>query len=262
MRPLIMLHLRKFITLSIALSVTALSALAGEPPYKDPTLPVDQRVADLLGRMTLEEKVAQLDMYSGRNSLLKTNELMGMTHARPDAPFVPERAQKAFGNLGIGSIHDLYAYPPLYNAVQKWVIENNRLGIPALFTAEGLHGYMAYDETIFPQSVNLATTWNPDLARAEAAVIASEARADGIDFLLSGAGRRTRPALGPRRGGFWRRPVFIRAVGVGLCRRDAGQLAGDGPYLHCRAKTFRGTWRAGKRHQYCRSARGRTRNTQ
>ncbi len=179
-------HFHKFMALLIALTVTVLPAVADEPPYKNPNLPVDERVADLLGRMTLEEKVRQLDMYSGRNSLLKTNELFpGMTHARPDAPFVPERAEKAFGNLGIGAIHDVYAYPPLYNAIQKWVIDSNPLGIPALFTAEGLHGYMGYDETIFPQSVNLASTWNPDLGRAEAGVIASEARADGVDMIFA-----------------------------------------------------------------------------
>jgi beta-glucosidase len=168
----------------IALTATVSSAMADEPPYKDPNLPVDQRVANLLGRMTVEEKACQLDMYSGRNSLLTADELFGKTRARPDALFVPERAEKAFGNLGIGAIHDLYAYPPLYNAVQKWVIDSNRLGIPALFTGEGLHGYMGYGETIFPQSVNLATTWSPALARAEAAAIASEARADGIDMLF------------------------------------------------------------------------------
>ena len=170
--------------ISIALAAAVSSAMADEPPYKNPNLPVDQRVADLLGRMTLEEKACQLDMYSGRNSLLTTNELFGRTRARPDAHFVPERAEKAFGHLGIGAIHDLYAYPSLYNAVQKWVIGSNRLGIPALFTGEGLHGYMGYGETIFPQSVNLASTWNPGLAHAEAAAIASEARADGIDMLF------------------------------------------------------------------------------
>ena len=178
------IRIRTSILLLAAVALTFSSAWADEPPYKNPNLPVDERVADLLGRMTLEEKVCQLDMYSGRNSLLKTNNLIGGTRARPDAPFVPERAEKVFGHLGIGSIHDLYAYPSLYNAVQKWVMDSNPLGIPALFTGEGLHGYMGYDETVFPQSVNLASTWNPDLARAEAAAIASEARADGIDMLF------------------------------------------------------------------------------
>ena len=174
----------KIITFFTTLAVSISSALADDPPYKNPSLPVDQRVADLLGRMTLEEKACQLDMYSGRNSLLEKENLIGGTRARPDAPFVPERAAQAFGHLGIGAIHDLYAYPPLYNAIQKWVMDSNPLGIPALFTGEGLHGYMGYGETIFPQSVNLASTWNPGLARTEAAAIASEARADGIDMLF------------------------------------------------------------------------------
>jgi beta-glucosidase len=184
MRKLSTFHFGKFIVLLAALAISFSTAWADEPPYKNPNLPVDERVADLLARMTLEEKACQLDMYSGRNSLLKTNNLIGGTRARPDAPFVPERAAQAFGHLGIGAIHDLYAYPPLYNAIQKWVIASNPLGIPALFTGEGLHGYMGYNETIFPQSVNLASTWNPSLARTEAAAIASEARADGIDMLF------------------------------------------------------------------------------
>ena len=176
-------HFTRSILLLTALALP-FSSLADELPYKNPNLPVDERVADLLGRMTLEEKACQLDMYSGRNSLLEKKDLVGATRALPDAPFVPERAEKAFGHLGIGSIHDLYAYPPLYNAIQKWVIDSNPLGIPALFTGEGLHGYMGYDETIYPQAVNLASTWNTDLAHTEAAAIASEARADGIDMLF------------------------------------------------------------------------------
>ncbi len=178
------IHFWKSIILIAALAMNFSVTWAEELPYKNPNLPVDQRVADLLGRMTLEEKACQLDMYSGRKSLLTTNQLIGGTRAKPDAPFVPELAAQAFGHLGIGSIHDLYAYPPLYNAIQKWVINSNPLGIPALFTGEGLHGYMGYEETIFPQSVNLASTWNPGLAHAEAAAIASEARANGIDMLF------------------------------------------------------------------------------
>jgi beta-glucosidase len=87
--------------------------------------------------------------------------------------------------LGVGAIHELYPDAKLYNAVQSWVIKSSRLGIPALFTAEGLHGYMGYNETIFPQSVNLASTWNPGLARAEGAAIASEARANGVDMIFA-----------------------------------------------------------------------------
>ncbi|HXB60269.1 MAG TPA: glycoside hydrolase family 3 N-terminal domain-containing protein [Candidatus Acidoferrales bacterium] len=156
------------------------------PAYKNPNLPIDQRVQDLLGRMSIEEKVRQLDMYSGSSDLLTDDQLRDHhTHAKTDAVFDPARGEKALGNLGVGSIHDTYPPPQLYNAIQAWVIKSNPLGIPALFIEEGLHGYMGYDETIFPQSVNLATTWNVDLAKKTGAAIASEARADGVDMILA-----------------------------------------------------------------------------
>ncbi|HZT22510.1 MAG TPA: glycoside hydrolase family 3 N-terminal domain-containing protein [Verrucomicrobiae bacterium] len=156
------------------------------PPYQNPNLPVDERVRDLLSRMTLAEKARQLDMYDGCKSLaLPQQFLYDHNHARPDAPFDPAQAEKVFGHLGAGSIHDLYPGPRLYNELQGWIIKNNRLGIPAIFIEEGLHGYMGYEETIFPQSVNLACTWNPELARAEGAAIAAEARADGVDMILA-----------------------------------------------------------------------------
>src|SRR5258706_25174 len=88
------------------------------------------------------------------------------------------------GNLGVGSMHDLYPFPRLYNQVQSWIIGSNRLGIPAIFIEEGLHGFMTYDQTIFPQSVNLASTWNPELARRTGAAIAAETRAAGVHMIL------------------------------------------------------------------------------
>ncbi|HEV2454286.1 MAG TPA: glycoside hydrolase family 3 protein, partial [Verrucomicrobiae bacterium] len=151
----------------------------------DPNEPVDARVADLVGRMTLPEKARQLDMYDGGKSFIGANDLIDHNHAQRGAHFSAERAEKVLGHLGAGSIHDLYPDPELYNAIQAWVIRSNRLGIPALFIEEGLHGYMGYDETIFPQSVNLACTWNVDLAKKTGAAIASEARADGVDMILA-----------------------------------------------------------------------------
>ncbi|HTR42206.1 MAG TPA: glycoside hydrolase family 3 N-terminal domain-containing protein [Pseudomonadales bacterium] len=154
-------------------------------PYQNSNLPVDQRVQDLLGRMTIEEKVRQLDMYSGSSDFLAASQRRDDTHAKPGAAFDPKNAEHVLGNLGVGSIHDLYPQPQLYNAIQAWVIKSNRLGIPALFIEEGLHGYMGYDQTVFPQSVNLATTWNVDLAKKTGAAIAAEARADGVDMILA-----------------------------------------------------------------------------
>jgi beta-glucosidase len=161
------------------------SAMAGKLPYKNADLPVNERVADLLGRMTLQEKARQLDLYDAKNTLVTKGDLLNGSQVKPGTPFVPERAEQAFGNLGVGAIHELYPDAPLYNSLQKWVIEHSRLRIPVLLTGEGLHGYMGDDATIFPQSVNLATTWNTDLARAEGAAISSETRAHGVDMIFA-----------------------------------------------------------------------------
>jgi beta-glucosidase len=169
---------------ALAGEISSLRAQDAPPPYKNPSLAVDARVADLIGRMTLEEKARQLDMYFGCESFLNTNQQASKTHAKPDAVFNLQLAEKNLGVLGIGSIHDLYPRAGLYNRVQAWVIKSNHLGIPALFIEEGLHGYMDYDETVFPQSINLATTWNPVLARRTGAAIAAQARANGVDMIL------------------------------------------------------------------------------
>ena len=154
------------------------------PAYRQADLPVDQRVNDLLSRMTVEEKARQLDMYSGSDDLLAADQKIDKTHAKADAAFDPTLAAKALGSLGAGSIHDLYPHAKLYNAIQAWVMQSNRLGIPALFLEEGLHGYMGFDQTVFPQTVNLAATANPELARQTGAAIAAEARANGVDMIL------------------------------------------------------------------------------
>lgn len=151
------------------------------PPYKQANLPIEERVQDLIGRMTLEEKARQLDMYRGAPDLV--DKVVDETHAASDAAFQEEKAEKLWGDLGVGSIHDLYPSAVLANEIQQWVIHHSRLGIPALFIEEGLHGYS--DGTVFPAPINLAATWNPELARNTAAAIASEARAAGVGMILA-----------------------------------------------------------------------------
>ena len=150
-------------------------------PYKQPTLPIEDRVRDLIKRMTIEEKARQLDMYAGVPDLV--DHALDKTHAAPDGKFQTRNAEKLFGALGAGSIHDLYPNAELSNEIQRWTIEHSRLGIPALFIEEGLHGYS--DGTVFPAPINLAATWDPELARGTAAAIASEMRAAGIDMVLA-----------------------------------------------------------------------------
>jgi beta-glucosidase len=149
--------------------------------YKRASAPIERRINDLLSRMTLEEKVRQLDLYSGATALVDkhTDE----THAAAEANFLPDNAQALWGDLGVGGIHDLNPTPEQANVIQQWVIKHNRLEIPALFIEEGLHGFDT--GTVFPAPVNLASTWNSDNVERIGAAIAAEARSTGVDMILA-----------------------------------------------------------------------------
>jgi beta-glucosidase len=153
-----------------------------DAPYKQASVPVADRLRDLLSRMTVEEKARQLDMYRGVSPSVKDDAQKAADQIKAQG-FNREEAVQVWGNLGVGSIHDLYGPPELNNAIQTWVIENTRLGIPALFVEEGLHGFST--GTIFPAQINLAATWNRALARQTGAAIAAEARATGVDMLFA-----------------------------------------------------------------------------
>jgi beta-glucosidase len=152
-----------------------------KPLYRRADAPIESRITDLLRRMTLEEKVRQLDLYSGAQYIVDKHT--DDTHAAPDAIFLPEKAQALWGNLGVGGIHDLNPTPEQYNTIQHWVIANNRLGIPALFIEEALHGFDT--GTVFPAPINLAATWDPHIAQETGAAIAAEARATGVGMILA-----------------------------------------------------------------------------
>jgi len=156
------------------------SPVASKALYRRIDAPIECRIDDLIARMTLEEKVRQLDLYSGVAFVSKQRD---ETHAAPDAVFLPDKAETILGNRGVGGIHDLYPSPVQANAIQEWVIGHNRLGIPALFIEEALHGFDT--GTVFPAPINLAATWNADLAERTGAAIAAEARATGVDMILA-----------------------------------------------------------------------------
>jgi beta-glucosidase len=198
---------------------------AARAPYQEAGLPIEQRVGDLLARMTLEEKARQLDLYMGATGLMDKH--LDDTHATRDAVFLPAKAEALFGTLGVGGIHDLYPAPEQSNTIQKWVIAHNRLGIPALFIEEGLHGF---DKgTVFPAPMGLAATWNPELAENIGAAIAAEMRATGVDMVLA-------PVLDLARDPRWGRveedygedPFLTGQMGLAWVRGAQGQnLASD-----------------------------------
>lgn len=147
-------------------------------PYQNPKLSVEQRTQDLLSRMTLEEKVEQLNMKS-LNSLK-----MDSKGCVTDSSLVKLFAGKSIGCLESPFVeHDkIAAYS---EAADHYLRHHTRLGIPAIQIAECLHGQMALGATIFPQAIGLGCTWNPGLIQQMASVIAEEASLSGVDQALS-----------------------------------------------------------------------------
>jgi beta-glucosidase len=169
--------------------VSAAPQTPAQPPYRDASLPVKVRVADLLGRMTLEEKVAQ--MIGVWNTKDAIQDAQGQ--------FTPATAGQLLGN-GLGQISrpsEIAGTPtgprtrsPLQeaqftNAIQRWVLDNTRLGIPVMFHEEALHGLVAPKATMFPVPMGLASTWDPALLERVMSAAAEEARARGVTEVLS-----------------------------------------------------------------------------
>ena len=104
-------------------------------PYQNSELSVEKREEDLLSRMSLEEKVRQMDMYRG-------------WEFKEDEGFSPQKTNENIGKLGVGAIHDTYQQSAkMINDLQKYVIDNGRWGIPALIMCEMLHGYTGEGES-------------------------------------------------------------------------------------------------------------------
>jgi beta-glucosidase len=159
--------------------ILSFTAKNGKPvyPYKNARLPVEQRVNDLLARMTLQEKIVQLDMFWGK-------EVTDMT-GHEATTYSEEKMVKTLGTTGAGSIHDFYPISAdIANSVQKYAIEKTRLGIPVLFIEEGLHGYEGYGSTAFPIPLQLASAWDTSLVHQIGRVVGTEARAHGVDMIL------------------------------------------------------------------------------
>ncbi len=162
------------------LGVGQLSAQGTPPLYRDARAPVEQRVADLLGRMTLEEKVAQmLSLWQGKAAITDSA-----------GRFTPLAAPPWF-RVGIGRIerpsdkHGARAEAEFTNAIQRWVRDSTRLGIPVLFHEEALHGLQGPQATSFPQAIALASSWNPALVERVMATVGAEVRARGAQQVLA-----------------------------------------------------------------------------
>lgn len=187
-------------------------------PYQNPSLPVEERVADLLSRMTLDEKIAQLGS-------------IWVFQVLEDMKFSPTKAQKLFSQglgqvtrIGGASSLDPTAGAELANTIQKYLLENTRLGIPAMVHEECCSGYMARNATCFPQIIGVASTWEPELVKAMAAVVKTQMRAAGAHQGLSPVIDVTRdPRWGRVEETFGEDPYLVARMGVAFVNGLQGQ---------------------------------------
>jgi beta-glucosidase len=184
-KPTVAFSICLAIFISLLFPVSRMNSQERAPDYKNSRLPVDRRVADLLSRMTLEEKVAQLTCLWGNRP--QVNPQTDFSTDRGD--FSPAKAAEVMKH-GIGQIarqrerKDPRKGAEFANAVQKWLVENTRLGIPAILHDEILHGHMAKGSTSFPQPIALATTWDPEFITRVFTAGALETRARGSHQVL------------------------------------------------------------------------------
>ncbi len=202
------------------------------PLYKDPSLPVEQRVEDLLSRMTLEEKAAQLCgdlpltcVRGGRVSTEALAQRFPNGHGR-------------FTQYSLVGLTDPALTAQITNQIQRYFVEDTRLGIPVAIQTENLCGWPGAGGTLFPAQINLASTWQPELTQAMGRVIGQESRAVGANSAMS-------PVIDVSRDPRWGRtyetygegPYLVSQMGIGYIKGMQGDRDNG---VACIAKHFLG----------------------
>jgi len=208
---------------------------AQQLPYKNSTLPIEKRVSDLLGRMTVEEKVGQLskllgwEMYSknGKQVTISNKLRKAVKEQHIGLLWATLRAdpwtQKTLLN-GLSPVEAARAT----NAIQRYMVDSTRLGIPLLLSEEAPHGHMAIGATVFPTAIGQASTWNPKLIQDMASTIAMETYAVGgkngygpvLDLARDPRWSRTEETYGED-------PYLIGQMGTAMIRGFQGEKLGE-----------------------------------
>jgi beta-glucosidase len=201
-------------------------------PYRDPQLPIEQRVFDLLARMTLEEKLAQMTVLG---------QIDAAVEGRASLDQMAEYAAQGAGAVSrLGLRNSPADSALLYNKIQHFLVTQTRLGIPAFAIDEVLHGVMAKGSTFYPQAIGLASTWNVELIHDVFTATAAEMRARGGNYALT-------PVLDLARDPRWGRteetygedPHLVSRLGVAAIRGLQGdQLPIDQQHVVATAKHF------------------------
>jgi beta-glucosidase len=217
--------MRAAVVLTLASLGPGLLLAAPSPVYKDPAAPVASRVDDLLGRMSLDEKVAQmLAVWEGKVEIFDANlEFDGAKAAAkyPNGFGGFSRPADSRGAVSPRVAHgrDARATVKLVNDIQHFALEKTRLGIPVWFHEEGLHGYAAVDATHFPQAIALASSWDPDLITRVNAIVGREIRVRGVRQALSPVVDVARdPRWGRIEETFGEDPYLVSQLGVAAVR--------------------------------------------
>jgi beta-glucosidase len=200
------------------------------PAYRNPHLPVEQRLADLLSRMTLEEKVAQLQgTWQNPNSRQDPSSIF----VDEQGVFLPQRAAVTL-KLGLGEMsrpsekRSPREMAEFTNTLQKWMKENTRLGIPILFHEECLHGHAAPRGTSYPQPIALASSWDPGLVHEVFSATAAEVRARGAQQCLTPVVDLARdPRWGRTEETYGEDPYLVSRMGVAAVEG----FQGSGPFI-------------------------------
>ncbi|WP_082467930.1 MULTISPECIES: glycoside hydrolase family 3 N-terminal domain-containing protein [unclassified Sphingomonas] len=166
--------------------------------YKDASQPVQARVEDLLRRMTLEEKVAQMigiwekkgDIQDAQGNFSAAKAARAFPNGLGQITRPSDKRGVTVSNNAAGVAADAVnrtaqETADYINAAQRWAVEQTRLGIPMIMHEEALHGYVARGATSFPQSIALASSWDPALVERVFGVAAREMRARGANLALA-----------------------------------------------------------------------------
>jgi beta-glucosidase len=175
--------MKKYFSLLLSLLGVFTFSYAQLAPYKNPSLPIQERVKDLLSRMTPEEKFWQLFMIPGdldnADSLQYKNGIFGFQVS------ASSKIDAAGQMLNYGTNENALVLARKINNIQKYFVEHTRLGIPIIAFDEALHGLVRDGATTFPQSIALAATWDTALMTQVATAIAVETSMRGIRQILS-----------------------------------------------------------------------------
>lgn len=225
----------RIILLTAMTSLLCPQLQAQQLPYKNSALPTEKRVSDLLGRMTVEEKVGQLskllgwDMYSknGKQVTISNKLRKAVKEQHIGLLWATLRAdpwtQKTLLN-GLSPVEAARAT----NAIQRYMVDSTRLGIPLLLSEEAPHGHMAIGATVFPTAIGQASTWNPRLIQDMASTIAMETYAVGgkngygpvLDLARDPRWSRTEETYGED-------PYLIGQMGSAMIRGFQGEKLGE-----------------------------------